>query len=84
MVFMSMGMLLDSGMMLTYLPSEAYTLLWDWFRFTMKQYKLAPAQETLDTCYDFTGQAAIFILAMSFKLSDGAVFDLDCFGVLNS
>lgn len=81
-VFTKTGTLLDSGTILTYLPSEAYTLLRDRFKFTMKQYKPAPAQDILDTCYDFTGQAAIFIPAVSFKFSDGAVFDLDFFGIL--
>ncbi|CAL5038210.1 unnamed protein product [Urochloa decumbens] len=81
-VFTSVGTLLDSGTVLTYLPKEAYTSLRDRFRFTMKQYKPAPAQDILDTCYDFTGQPAIFAPAVSFKFSDGAVFDLDFFGVL--
>ncbi|CAL5052574.1 unnamed protein product [Urochloa decumbens] len=81
-VFTSVGTLLDSGTILTYLPKEAYTSLRDRFRFTMKQYKPAPAQDILDTCYDFTGQPAIFAPAVSFKFSDGAVFDLDFFGVL--
>nr|CAB3470379.1 unnamed protein product [Digitaria exilis] len=81
-VFTSTGTLLDSGTTLTYLPSKAYTLLRDRFRFTMKQYRRAPAQDPLDTCYDFTGQPAIFIPAVSFKFSDGAVFDLDFSGVL--
>jgi hypothetical protein len=81
-VFTSAGTLLDSGTVLTYLPEKAYALLRDRFKLTMKQYKPAPAQDILDTCYDFTGQAAIFIPAVSFKFSDGAIFDLDFFGVL--
>ncbi|PUZ61100.1 hypothetical protein GQ55_4G245000 [Panicum hallii var. hallii] len=81
-VFTSPGTLLDSGTILTYLPEEAYAALRDRFKFTMKQYKPAPAQDLLDTCYDFTGQRAIFIPAVSFKFSDGAVFDLDFFGIL--
>ena len=81
-VFTSGGTLLDSGTILTYLPEEAYTALRDRFKFTMKQYKPVPAQGVLDTCYDFTGQNAIFIPAVSLKFSDGAVFDLDFFGIL--
>ncbi|XP_004966930.1 aspartyl protease family protein At5g10770 [Setaria italica] len=81
-VFTSAGTLLDSGTILTYLPEQAYALLRDRFKFTMKQYKPAPPTDILDTCYDFTGQRAIFIPAVSFKFSDGAVFDLDFFGVL--
>ncbi|KAJ1259109.1 hypothetical protein BS78_10G128100 [Paspalum vaginatum] len=81
-VFTSTGTLLDSGTVLTYLPPEAYTALRDRFRFTMKQYKPAPAYDVLDTCYDFTGQSALFIPAVSFKFSDGSVFDLDFFGIM--
>ncbi|KAL6596620.1 hypothetical protein ACP70R_047263 [Stipagrostis hirtigluma subsp. patula] len=81
-VFTSTGTLLDSGTVLTYLPAAAYTALRDRFKFTMKQYKPAPAVDILDTCYDFTGEPAIFAPAVSFKFSDGAVFELDFFGVL--
>ncbi|TVU11531.1 hypothetical protein EJB05_45123, partial [Eragrostis curvula] len=81
-VFTSTGTLLDSGTILTYLPKQAYTSLRDRFKFTMKGYKPAPAYDILETCYDFTGQSAIIIPAVSFKFSDGAVFDLDFFGVL--
>lgn len=81
-VFTSTGTLLDSGTILTYLPTEAYTALRDRFKFTMKGYKPAPPYDILDTCYDFTGQSAIVIPALSFKFSDGAVFELDFFGVM--
>ncbi|KAG2605823.1 hypothetical protein PVAP13_4NG146681 [Panicum virgatum] len=81
-VFTSAGTLLDSGTTLTYLPEEAYAALRDWFKFTMKQYEPAPPRGVLDTCYDFTGHGAVFIPAVSFKFSDGAVFDLDFFGIL--
>ncbi|OEL35777.1 Aspartyl protease family protein, partial [Dichanthelium oligosanthes] len=81
-VFTSAGTLLDSGTILTYLPTEAYTALRDRFKFTMTQYTPAPAQDILDTCYNFTGQSAIFIPAVSFKFIDGAVFDLDFFGIM--
>ncbi|GJN28940.1 hypothetical protein PR202_gb17116 [Eleusine coracana subsp. coracana] len=81
-VFTSTGTLLDSGTILTYLPTEAYTALRDRFKFTMKGYKPAPPYDILDTCYDFTGQSSIIAPAVSFKFSDGAVFHLDFFGVM--
>jgi len=84
-VFTSNGTLLDSGTTLTYLPAQAYTLLRDRFKYTMKGNKPAPPFNNfleLDTCYDFSGQSAIIIPAVSFKFSDGAVFDLDFFGVM--
>ncbi|KAF0904263.1 hypothetical protein E2562_033027 [Oryza meyeriana var. granulata] len=81
-MFTSTGTLLDSGTVLTYLPAQAYALLRDRFRFTMKQYKPAPPNDILDACYDFTGESVIVIPAVSFKFGDGAVFDLDFFGVM--
>jgi hypothetical protein len=82
-VFTSTGTLLDSGTILTYLPTEAYTALRDRFKFTMKGYKQAPANDILETCYDFIGgQSAINMPAVSFKFSDGAVFQLNPFGIL--
>uniref|UniRef100_A0A8I7BE16 Peptidase A1 domain-containing protein n=2 Tax=Hordeum vulgare subsp. vulgare TaxID=112509 RepID=A0A8I7BE16_HORVV len=81
-VFTSKGTLLDSGTTLTYIPDQAYTLLRDRFKFTMKGNKPAPPFQELDTCYDFSGQSAIFIPGVSFKFSDGAVFELDFFGIM--
>ena len=81
-VFTKDGTLFDSGTILTYLPPEAYTSLRDRFKFTMTQYKPAPAYDSLDTCYDFTGQNAIFLPAVSFKFSDGSVFDLSPVAIL--
>jgi len=81
-VFTSTGTLLDSGTILTYIPMKAYTLLRDRFKFTMKGNKPAPAFDILDTCYDFSGQSAIFIPAVSLIFSDGGVFDLNFYGIL--
>ena len=81
-VFTKDGTLFDSGTILTYLPPEAYTSLRDRFKFTMTQYKPAPAYDSLDTCYDFTGHNAIFLPAVSFKFSDGSVFDLSPVAIL--
>ncbi|KAE8777536.1 Aspartic proteinase nepenthesin-2 [Hordeum vulgare] len=81
-VFTSKGTLLDSGTTLTYIPTQAYNLLRDRFKFTMKGNKPAPPFQELDTCYDFSGQSAIFIPGVSFKFSDGAVFKLDFFGIM--
>nr|XP_020198516.1 aspartyl protease family protein At5g10770-like [Aegilops tauschii subsp. strangulata] len=81
-VFTSKGTLLDSGTTFTYIPAQAYTLLRDRFKFTMKGYNPAPPFQDLDTCYDFSGQSVIFQPGMSFKFSDGAVFDIDIFGVM--
>jgi hypothetical protein len=75
-VFTSTGTLLDSGTILTYIPEQAYTLLRDRFKFTMKGNKLAPAFDILDTCYDFSGHSLIVMPAISFKFSNGAIVDL--------
>ena len=81
-VFTKGGTLLDSGTSLTYLPEEAYTLLCDRFKFTMQGAKPAPAFDDLDTCYDFSGQGAIVIPAVSLIFSDGAIFDLNFYGIM--
>jgi hypothetical protein len=81
-VFTKTGTLLDSGTTLTYLPDQAYTLLRDRFKFTMKGNKPAQGFQELDTCYDFSGQSAIFIPAVSLIFSDGAIFDLNFYGIL--
>ncbi|CAM0914109.1 unnamed protein product [Alopecurus aequalis] len=81
-VFTKAGTLLDSGTSLTYIPAQAYTLLRDRFKFTMKGNKPAPAYGELDTCYDFSGQSAIFIPAVSLIFSDGAIFDLNFYGIM--
>ncbi|XP_044384778.1 aspartyl protease AED1-like [Triticum aestivum] len=51
-------------------------------QYTAMGNKPAPAYDILDTCYDFTGQSAIFIPAVSFIFSDGAVFDLNFYGIM--
>uniref|UniRef100_A0ACD5ZM92 Uncharacterized protein n=1 Tax=Avena sativa TaxID=4498 RepID=A0ACD5ZM92_AVESA len=81
-VFTNAGTLLDSGTSLTYIPPQAYALLRDRFKFTMKGNKPAPAFGELDTCYDFAGQSAIFIPAVSLIFSDGAIFDLNFYGIM--
>lgn len=81
-VFTSTGTLLDSRTILTYLPAQAYTALRDRFKFTMQQYKPAPPNDILDTCYDFAGQNAIFAPLVTLKFSDGALFVLNFFGVM--
>ncbi|XP_006656916.1 aspartyl protease family protein At5g10770-like [Oryza brachyantha] len=81
-VFTSTGTLLDSGTVLTYLPPPSYALLRDRFRLAMRQYRPAPPDDILDACYDFTGVNPIVIPAVSFRFSDGAVFDLGFFGVM--
>ncbi|XP_044954690.1 aspartyl protease family protein At5g10770-like [Hordeum vulgare subsp. vulgare] len=81
-IFTSTGTILDSGTILTHLPGQAYTALRDRFKFTMQGSKTAPPQENLDTCYDFAGQSTIFIPAVSLIFSDGAVFDLNFYGIL--
>ncbi|KAL6909696.1 hypothetical protein ACP4OV_001355 [Aristida adscensionis] len=81
-VFTSTGTLLDSGTIISYLPQEAYTALRDQFKFTMKQYKPAPAYDILDTCYNFSGHPMIVIPAVTLKFSDGGQFDIDFFGTM--
>uniref|UniRef100_A0A0E0E191 Peptidase A1 domain-containing protein n=1 Tax=Oryza meridionalis TaxID=40149 RepID=A0A0E0E191_9ORYZ len=81
-VFTRGGTLLDSGTVLTYLPAQAYALLRDRFRLTMERYTPAPPNDVLDACYDFAGESEVVVPAVSFRFGDGAVFELDFFGVM--
>jgi hypothetical protein len=81
-VFTNTGTLLDSGTSLTYIPAKAYALLRDRFKYTMQGNKPAPGFDELDTCYDFSGQGAIVIPAVSLIFSDGAIFDLNFYGIM--
>ncbi|CDP18858.1 unnamed protein product [Coffea canephora] len=58
-IFTSVGTVIDSGTVITYLPPSAYTALSKNFKQSMADYPPAPSQEKLDTCYDVTGYGSI-------------------------
>ncbi|KAF3321425.1 protein ASPARTIC PROTEASE IN GUARD CELL 2-like protein [Carex littledalei] len=79
-VFSNAGTIIDSGTVITRLPSDAYSALRTAFRQAMSQYKTAPALSILDTCYDFTGHSSVTIPVISFIFS-GSTVTLDAAGV---
>jgi hypothetical protein len=56
----SNGMVIDSGTAITALPATAYSALRSAFRSAMSEYPLLPpADDGLDTCYNFTGHSNV-------------------------
>ncbi|XP_062194173.1 aspartyl protease family protein At5g10770-like [Phragmites australis] len=81
-VFATAGTIIDSGTVITRLPSRAYKALRSAFARFMGKYKRAPALSILDTCYDFTGYATVQIPSVELVFTGGATVSLDFSGVL--
>lgn len=81
-VFQASGTIVDSGTVITRLPSIAYSALRAAFRQQMVQYKSAPALSFLDTCYDLSNQTTVKIPAISFYFNGNVTVDLDTTGTL--
>ncbi|KAF8657521.1 hypothetical protein HU200_060084 [Digitaria exilis] len=69
------GMIVDSGSIITGLPSTAYGVLRSAFREAMQAYRLVP-NDQLDTCYDFKGHKNIVVPKISLTFSGGATINL--------
>ncbi|CAM0944491.1 unnamed protein product [Alopecurus aequalis] len=78
------GSVMDSGTVITRLPTRAYSALRSAFRAGMTDYKRAPALSLLDTCYDFTGLNNISIPTVALVFDGGAVVDLVPNGIMIS
>lgn len=81
-VFKAPGTVIDSGTVITRLPSRAYSALRSSFTGFMRRYKRAPALSILDTCYDFTGRAKVQIPSVALLFDGGATLNLGFGGVL--
>ncbi|CAD6218761.1 unnamed protein product [Miscanthus lutarioriparius] len=81
-VFRTPGTVIDSGTVITRLPSRAYSALRSSFAGLMRRYKRAPALSILDTCYDFTGRAKVRIPSVALLFDGGATLNLGFGGVL--
>ncbi|RID42397.1 hypothetical protein BRARA_J02281 [Brassica rapa] len=81
-VFSTPGAIIDSGTVITYLPSQAYAALRAAFKEKMSNYKTTVGRSILDTCYDFTGQETMNIPKVSFSFKGGTVVELDSKGIL--
>lgn len=83
-VFPTSGAIIDSGTVITRLPKKAYEALKSAFKEKMSSYKITPGDNTLDTCYDFTGLERVTIPRIAFTFKGGNVVELDPKGILYS
>lgn len=82
MVFKNAGTIIDSGTVITRLPSTAYDNLRSTFRQFMTKYPRAPDLSLLDTCYDLSNYTTINIPKISFNFNGNTKVDLDISGIL--
>ncbi|XP_038979393.1 aspartyl protease AED1-like [Phoenix dactylifera] len=80
--FTDTGTIIDSGTVITYLPSSGYSALRDEFRRQMANYSMAPPLPMLDTCYNFTGVGSISLPSVGLRFSGGVTLDVDPSGIL--
>ncbi|XP_051192965.1 aspartyl protease family protein At5g10770 [Lolium perenne] len=76
------GSVMDSGTVITRLPTRAYSALRSAFRARMTKYPKAPPLSPFDTCYDFTGLDNVTIPSVALVFGGGAVVDLDANGII--
>ncbi|PRQ37434.1 putative nepenthesin [Rosa chinensis] len=82
-VFSSPGTIIDSGTVISRLPSTAYTALRDAFRAAMTSYPLVPGpDEFLDTCYDLSSYPTVTYPKIEFVFGDGVTLELDATGIV--
>ncbi|KAM5553875.1 hypothetical protein ABKV19_025886 [Rosa sericea] len=84
-VFSSPGTIIDSGTVISRLPSTAYTALRDTFRAAMTSYPLVLGpSKILDTCYDLSGYPTVTYPKIEFVFGDGVTLELDATGIVYS
>ncbi|KQK18490.1 aspartyl protease family protein At5g10770 isoform X2 [Brachypodium distachyon] len=72
------GNIVDSGTVITGIPTTAYKALRTAFRSAMAEYPLLPpADSALDTCYNFTGHGTVTVPKVALTFVGGATVDLD-------
>ncbi|KAL3630036.1 hypothetical protein CASFOL_023020 [Castilleja foliolosa] len=81
-VFETAGTVIDSGTVISRLPSGAYGPMSAVFQQKMKNYTRAAAYSLLDTCYDFANYTSVTIPKIVFGFSGGVEVDLDASGIL--
>ncbi|KAK1295624.1 Protein ASPARTIC PROTEASE IN GUARD CELL 1 [Acorus calamus] len=83
-VFSNAGTIIDSGTVITRLPSSAYAALRSAFRSGMSAYNsTTPSSSLLDTCYDFTGiNNKVMVPNIVFHFNGGADMEVDVSGIL--
>ncbi|KAG1327347.1 Aspartyl protease family protein [Cocos nucifera] len=80
--FTDVGTIIDSGTVITRLPSSGYSALRDEFRRQMANYSMAPPLSIFDTCYNFTGVVSVSLPPVGLLFSGGVTLDVDPSGIL--
>nr|GLL43684.1 aspartyl protease family protein At5g10770-like [Ipomoea trifida] len=81
-VFQNPGTVIDSGTVITRLPTPAYNALRDAFKQHMTMYPEVQRDSILDTCYDFTNYPNPTIPEISFTFGGDVEVELDPRGVM--
>ncbi|KAK8706669.1 hypothetical protein V6N13_057748 [Hibiscus sabdariffa] len=79
--FAAGGAIIDSGTVITRLPSTAYSALRSAFRQGMKQYPMTQALSILDTCYDLSEYSTVSVPRISFFFGGGVEVPIDVSGI---
>ncbi|KAM3218370.1 hypothetical protein T459_21628 [Capsicum annuum] len=82
MLFKNAGTIIDSGTVITRLPSTAYNNLRSTFQQFMTRYPRAPNLSLLDTCYNLSNYTSISIPKISFNFNGNTNVNLDPNGIL--
>ncbi|EOA20586.1 hypothetical protein CARUB_v10000896mg [Capsella rubella] len=80
--FSTKGAIIDSGTVITRLPTKVYAELRRVFKEKMSSYKATSGRSIFDTCYDFTGVDTMTIPKIAFSLGGGTVVELGRMGIL--
>ncbi|KAL8259917.1 hypothetical protein R6Q59_027870, partial [Mikania micrantha] len=81
-VFVTSGMIIDSGTVITRLPPTAYSVLSKTFRAEMAKYPLTKALSILDTCYDLSNFTTVRIPKISMFWGGNTNVDIAPQGIL--
>ncbi|OVA04266.1 Peptidase A1 [Macleaya cordata] len=81
-VFASSGTIIDSGTVISRLPSSAYSVLRSNFRNSMSQYPLTQPTRLLDTCYNLSSYDAVSVPKIALYFRGGAKLDVTFSGIL--
>ncbi|KAI3974316.1 hypothetical protein MKX01_030985 [Papaver californicum] len=81
-VFVSSGTIIDSGTVISRLPSSAYAALRSSFRSFMSQYPLTTPTRLLDTCYNLTSYDVVSVPKIILNFRGGVDLDVNFYGLL--
>lgn len=80
--FSTNGAIIDSGTVITRLPTKVYAELSSVFKEKMSNYTTTSGRSIFDTCYDLTGLDTVILPKIAFSFGGGTVVDLEGIGIL--